>query len=413
MTTILTSVIVFLFVTILLVILLLVAKSKLSPSGEVSMIVNDEKEFEVSMGNTVLSTLQANGIYLSSACGGGGTCGQCKCQIVEGGGQILPTEVGFFTRRQMKDYWRLGCQAKVKEDVKIVVPEEVFGVKEWECEVISNDNVATYIKEFVVKLPEGESIDFKPGGYIQINIPKFNLKFKDIVVDPQYHDDWNTYHFWDMECNNKEETVRAYSMANYPAEGNIVMLNVRIVTAPLQKGSTHPVVGIPPGIGSSYIFGLKPGDKVTVSGPYGEFYILDTKREMLYIGGGAGMAPLRSHIMHLLKTLKTTDRSISYWYGARSSREIFYEEEFRKLEKEFPNFTFHIALSDPLPEDNWKGLTGYIHQVIHDEYLVKHDAPEDIEYYMCGPLPMANAVKPMLDSLGVPPDMLHFDDFGS
>ena len=413
MGTILTSVIVFLLVTILLVVLLLVAKSKLTPSGEVKVVVNEEKEFDVPVGGTVLSTLQANGIYLSSACGGGGSCGQCKCQVVEGGGQILPTEVGFFTRREIKDHWRLGCQAKVREDVKIVVPEEVFGVKEWECEVVSNNNVATFIKEFIVKLPEGEKLNFKPGAYIQINIPKFKLKFSDFDVEKKYHEDWDKFNLWDIEASNDEDTMRAYSMANYPAEGDIVMLNVRIATPPFLQGCAKPNPNILPGIGSSYIFNLKPGDKVTVSGPYGDFHILDTKREMLYIGGGAGMAPLRSHILHLLETLKTTDRRISYWYGARSKREIFYEEDFRKLEKKYPNFTLHIALSDPMPEDKWTGLTGFIHKVIHDEYLVKHEAPEDIEYYMCGPGPMANAVKGMIDSLGVPPDMLHFDDFGS
>ncbi len=413
MGTILTSVIVFLLVTILLVVLLLVAKSKLTPSGEVKVVVNEEKEFDVPVGGTVLSTLQANGIYLSSACGGGGSCGQCKCQVVEGGGQILPTEVGFFTRREIKDHWRLGCQAKVREDVKIVVPEEVFGVKEWECEVVSNNNVATFIKEFIVKLPEGEKLNFKPGAYIQINIPKFKLKFSDFDVEKKYHEDWDKFNLWEIEASNDEDTMRAYSMANYPAEGDIVMLNVRIATPPFLQGCAKPNPNILPGIGSSYIFNLKPGDKVTVSGPYGDFHILDTKREMLYIGGGAGMAPLRSHILHLLETLKTTDRRISYWYGARSKREIFYEEDFRKLEKKYPNFTLHIALSDPMPEDKWTGLTGFIHKVIHDEYLVKHEAPEDIEYYMCGPGPMANAVKGMIDSLGVPPDMLHFDDFGS
>ncbi len=411
-TTIIISVVVFLVVTLLLVALLLVAKNKLSPSGTVKITVNDEKEFDVHAGKTVLNTLQENGIYLSSACGGGGSCGQCRCQVVEGGGGILPTEVDFFSRREMKDHWRLGCQTKVKEDLKIVVPEEVFGVKEWECEVVSNDNVATYIKEFVVKLPEGETLNFKPGSYIQIYIPKFCVQFKDLDVDPQYHDDWKKYHLFEMVCTNEEETVRAYSMANHPAEGNIVMLNVRIATAPLQKGSTYPIPGIPPGIGSSYIFGLKPGDKVRVSGPYGDFHILDTKREMVYIGGGAGMAPLRSHLMHLFETLKTKDRKISYWYGARSKREVFYEEDFRKFEKEFPNFSFHLALSNPLPEDNWTGLTGYIHDVLEKEYLGSHEAPEDIEYYMCGPGPMAKSVQGMLYNLGVPDEMLHFDDFG-
>lgn len=412
MNTILISVLVFLLVILILVVFLLYAKSKLVSSSQVTVLVNDERELQVPAGSSLLNTLQSQGIFLSSACGGGGSCGQCRCQVPEGGGHILPTEIGFFSRKQIKENWRLGCQTKVKQDMKVHVPEEVFGVKEWECTVVSNDNVATYIKEFIVKLPEGEVLNFKPGSYIQIAIPKFCVQFKDMDIDPKYHEDWKTYHLWEMVCTNEEETVRAYSMANHPAEGNIVMLNVRIATAPLQKHSTYPIPGIKPGIGSSYIFGLKPGDKVKVSGPYGDFFIQETKREMVYIGGGAGMAPLRSHILHLLETLKTADRKISYWYGARSLKEVFYEEDFRKLEREFPNFIFHLALSNPLPEDNWTGLTGYIHNVLEKEYLGSHEAPEDIEYYMCGPGPMANAVKTMLDSLGVPMDMLHFDDFG-
>ncbi|MCD7937193.1 MAG: NADH:ubiquinone reductase (Na(+)-transporting) subunit F [Tannerellaceae bacterium] len=405
--------VVFLLITLILVFALLFAKAKLIPSGNVKILVNGEKEFETPMGSTVLNALQGQGIYLSSACGGSGSCGQCRCQIPEGGGNILPTEVGFFSRKQIKDNWRLGCQAKIKEDMKIQVPEEVFGVKEWECTVVSNHNVSTYIKEFTVKLPEGEKMDFKPGSYAQIRIPKFDIKFSDMIVEDRFKDEWNRFKVFDLTCKNDEDTIRAYSMANYPAEGNIITLNVRIATPPFDRAINGWKPGIKPGIASSYIFNLKPGDKVTMSGPYGDFHILDTKREMLYIGGGAGMAPLRAQVLHLFNTLKTTDRQISYWYGARSKNEIFYEEDFRAIEKEFPNFKFHIALSDPQPEDNWTGYVGFIHQVIHDNYLKDHEAPEDIEYYMCGPGPMANAVKGMLDSLGVPPEMLLFDDFGA
>lgn len=418
--TIIASVVVFLIITLLLVIVLLYAKSKLSPSGNAKIIVNDEKEIETPMGATLLNTLQANNIYLSSACGGGGTCGQCRCQIIEGGGEILPTEVGFFTRKQIKEHWRLSCQAKVKADLNIKVPEEVFGVKEWECEVVSNYNVASFIKEFKVKLPEGEHLNFKPGSYIQILVPKYEAPFSGFDIDGKesegdpgrFKEEWDKFKMWDLVGRNTEESVRAYSMANYPAEGDIVMLNIRIATPPFDRNA-GTWMNVPPGICSSYIFNLKPGDKVKVSGPYGDFHILDTKNEMLYIGGGAGMAPLRSHLLHLFHTLRTTDRKISYWYGARSKVEIFYEEDFRAIEREFPNFTFNIALSEPLPEDNWTGYVGFIHQVIYDNYLAHHDAPEDIEYYMCGPGPMANAVKGMLDNLGVPPEMLLFDDFGS
>jgi Na+-transporting NADH:ubiquinone oxidoreductase subunit F len=300
----------------------------------------------------------------------------------------------------------------VKNDVKIKMDESILGVKKWECEVVSNKNVATFIKEFVVKLPEGEHLNFISGGYIQIDIPKYDLKFTDFAIEEQFRGDWDKFKMWDLACTNEEETMRAYSMANYPAEGDIVMLNVRIATPPFDR-ATGGWMNVKPGIASSYIFNLKPGDKVMVSGPFGEFHpLLNTKREMLYIGGGAGMAPLRSHVLHLLNTLKISDRKITYWYGARSKKEIFYEEDFRKLEREFPNFTFNIALSEPQPEDNWTGMVGFIHQVIHDEYLSKHDAPEDVEYYMCGPGPMAKAVEKMLWDLGVPREMLMFDDFG-
>ena len=418
--TIITSIVAFLLLMLPLVIVLLAAKSKLMPSGNVNITVNDERQLSVSMGGTLLNTLQANGIFLSSACGGGGTCGQCRCQVLEGGGEILPTEVGFFNRKQILSHWRLGCQTKVKDDLKIQVPEEVFGVKEWECEVVSNYNVASFIKEFVVKLPEGENLNFKPGSYIQIHVPKYNVNFTDFNIEAQpgtgdagrFQLEWDKYKMWDLSCSNEEENVRAYSMANHPAEGNIVMLNIRIATPPFDRATNSWKAGVKPGLCSSFIFGLKPGDKVQVSGPYGDFHVLDTQREMLYIGGGAGMAPLRSQLLHLFKTLQTTDRKISYWYGARSRNEIFYEEDFRAIEKEFPNFSFHIALSEPQPEDNWTGYTGFIHQVIYDNYLKDHESPEDIEYYMCGPGPMAKAVEGMLDNLGVPSDMLMFDDFG-
>lgn len=412
-TTIWISVVVFLAMTLLLVVLLLVAKAKLVPSGNVKVVVNDEKVFETPMGGTVLGTLQSEGIFLSSACGGSGSCGQCRCQVEEGGGSILPTEVGFFSRKQIKDHWRLGCQTKVKEDMKIKVPEEVFGVKEWECEVVSNHNVASFIKEFTVKLPAGEAMNFKSGSYAQINIPKYDIKFSDMIIEDRFKAEWDKFKLWPLTCKNEEETIRAYSMANYPAEGNIITLNVRIATPPFDRNTGTWQAGIKPGIASTYIFNLKPGDKVKMSGPFGDFHILETKREMLYIGGGAGMAPLRSHLLHLFNTMKTTDRTVSYWYGARSKNEIFYEEDFRAIEKEFPNFKFNIALSDPRPEDNWTGYVGFIHQVINDNYLVNHEAPEDIEYYMCGPGPMSNAVKVMLDNLGVPREMLMFDDFGA
>ncbi|WP_394337197.1 NADH:ubiquinone reductase (Na(+)-transporting) subunit F [Dysgonomonas alginatilytica] len=412
MLTVISSVVAFLILTLLFVIAILYSKAKLLPSGNVSVLVNGEKEFKSPIGTSVLSALQSQQIYLSSACGGGGTCGECRCRVIEGGGEILPTEVGFFSRKQQKEHWRLGCQTKIKADMQVEIPAEVFGVKEWECEVVSNNNVASFIKEFVVRLPEGEHLDFKPGSYIQINIPKYKFSFTEFIIEDRFKSEWDKFKMWDLGIVNTEETMRAYSMANYPAEGDIVMLNIRIATPPFDRSIGGWKQGIKPGIGSSYIFGLKPGDKVSVSGPYGDFHILDTKNEMLYIGGGAGMAPLRSQLLHLFNTLKTTDRQISYWYGARSKNEIFYEEDFRQIEKEYPNFTFNIALSEPLPEDNWTGYIGFIHQVIYDNYLKDHDAPEDIEYYMCGPGPMANSVKKMLDDLGVPPEMLLFDDFG-
>lgn len=411
--TILAAVVIFLILTLLLVAILLFAKAKLTPSGELKIRINGEREVITSAGSTLLSSLAANKIFLPSACGGGGSCGMCRCQVEEGGGEILPTEVGFFTRKQIKDHYRLACQVKVKNDLEIKIPQSILGIKKWECEVVSNNNVASFIKEFVVRLPEEETLNFQPGSYIQIDVPKYDIKFADMDIDDKYRDEWDKFKMWGLVCKNDEETYRAYSMANHPAEGNIVMLNIRIATPPFDRNTGTWAAGIKPGICSSYIFSRKPGDKVTVSGPYGEFHILNTKREMLYIGGGAGMAPLRSHLLHLFKTLKTTDRKISYWYGARSRREIFYEEDFRAIERDFPNFSFHIALSDPQPEDNWTGYTGFIHQVIYDHYLKDHDAPEDIEYYMCGPGPMANAVKKMLWDLGVPREMLMYDDFGA
>ena len=406
------SAIVFLLITLILVVALLYAKAKLVPSGNVKVVVNDEKQFEAPIGGTVLCTLPSQGIFLSSACGGGGSCGQCRCQVEVGGGNILPTEVGFFSRKQIKDHWRLGCQTKVKEDMVIRVPEEVFGVKSWECEVVSNNNVASFIKEFVVKLPEGEKLNFKPGSYAQIVIPKFDIKYSDMDIDDRFKSEWDKFKLWPLTCKNEEETIRAYSMANYPAEGNIITLNVRIATPPFDRSTGTWKAGIKPGIASSYIFSLKPGDKVTMSGPYGDFHILETNNEMLYIGGGAGMAPLRAQLLHLFNTVKT-GRKVSYWYGARSKNEIFYEEDFRAIEKEFPNFKFHIGLSEPRPEDNWTGMVGFIHQVIYDNYLKDHEAPEDIEYYMCGPGPMSNAVKVMLDNLGVAKENILFDDFGA
>lgn len=405
------SIAVFLLIILSLVALLLYARKKLAPQGSVTVNINSEKDIEVMPGNSLLSALSSQNVFLPSACGGGGTCGMCKCQVVEGGGSILPTETGFFTRKEQQNNWRLGCQIKVRNDLKVIVPEEVLGIKKWECEVVSNNNVATFIKEFKVKLPEGEQLNFKSGGYIQIDVPKIEVDFsKDIEVDPQFRDEWDKFNLWGLKMKNTEETYRAYSMANHPAEGNIVMLNIRIATPPWDR-ERNTFMNINPGICSSFIFSRKPGDKVMISGPYGEFHIKNTQREMMYIGGGAGMAPLRSHIFHLFHTLKS-DRKVTYWYGARSKREIFYEDEFRAIEKKFPNFKFNIALSEPKAEDNWKGYTGFIHQVLYDEYLSKHDEPEDIEYYLCGPPVMNDAVQKTLYNLGVPTEMIAFDDFG-
>ncbi|MDO9341212.1 MAG: NADH:ubiquinone reductase (Na(+)-transporting) subunit F [Bacteroidales bacterium] len=407
--TILYSIIVFLLVILLLVGILLFARDKLAPKGLVNLLIND-RDIVVSPGSNLLSTLSGNGIFLPSACGGGGTCGMCKCQITEGGGSILPTETGFFTRKEQHNHWRLGCQVKIREDLTIKVPEAVMGIKKWECEVVSNKNVATFIKEFVVKLPDGESFNFEPGGYIQIDVPKYETSFKDFLIEDQFRSDWDQYKMWDLKIKNNEETFRAYSMANYPAEKDLIKLNIRIATPPWDNVKKQ-FMNVPPGLCSTYVFSRKPGDKVVISGPYGEFHIKNTSSEMLYIGGGAGMAPLRSHIFHLFNTLKT-GRKVSYWYGARSLREVFYEDEFRAIEKKFPNFTFNLALSEPLPEDNWTGYTGFIHKVLLDNYLCKHEEPEDIEYYFCGPPQMNSAVLKMLDSLGVPKENIAFDDFG-
>ena len=403
------SVIVFGSITLCLVLLLNLAEKKLLPQGNVSILINDEPDNAISVGTggTLLGALSGQKVFLPSACGGGGTCAMCKCQIFEGGGDILPTETSHISRPEAKDNWRLACQVKVKENMKIHVPDEIFSIQKWEATVESNNNVATFIKELVLNLPEGENLNFQAGGYIQIDIPEYqNLAFNNFDIEKEYHPDWDQYKIWDLVANNDEPVFRAYSMANHPAEGNRVMLNVRIATPPPPLWNEAP-----PGLASSYIFNLKPGDKVTVSGPFGEFFIKDTEREMVYIGGGAGMAPMRSHLFHLFQTLKT-GRKVSFWYGARSVREMFYDEHFKNIEKKFPNFTYNVALSEPMEEDNWSGHTGFIHQVLHDEYLMNHDDPTEIEYYMCGPPPMINACDNMLDSLGVEKEMIAYDSFG-
>ncbi len=428
-TAILTSIAVFFVVILLLVSLLLTAKAKLAPSGPVKLDINGS-EVEVESGSTLLSTLSNQKIFLPSACGGGGTCGMCKCQINEGGGEILPTETGFFTRKEIAEDWRLGCQVKVKNDMKVKVPEEIFGIKKWECEVVSNYNVASFIKEFVVKLPDGERMDFEAGGYIQIDVPEIDVDFKNMDIAPHPDDpagadkfkaEWDKFGLWDLKMKNDEPQFRAYSMANHPAEGNIIMLNIRIATPPWDRAK-NGWMDVNPGVCSSYVFDLKPGDKCTISGPYGEFFIKDTDKEMVYVGGGAGMAPLRAHIFHLFHTLKT-GRKVSYWYGGRSKRELFYIEHFRRIEKEFPNFRFHVVLSEPMEEDNWKvskdiedregdGFLGFVHQAFIDQYLSTHPEPEEIEFYFCGPPMMNAAVLKMCDDWGVPPEHVSFDDFG-
>ncbi|AHW61365.1 Na+-transporting NADH:ubiquinone oxidoreductase subunit F [Draconibacterium orientale] len=415
-TVIITSVVFFLSVIILLVALLLFAKKKLTPSGTVKVSINEgDLEIETEPGNTLLSTLGNNKILLPSACGGGGTCAMCRCQVVEGGGSILPTETGYFTRKEQNDNWRLACQVKVKEDMQIKIPQEVLGVKKWECEVVSNHNVATFIKEFVVKLPEGETLDFKSGGYIQIDVPKIDVDFKDMDIEEEYREEWEKFGMFDLVMKNPEPTFRAYSMANHPAEGNIVMLNIRIATPPWDRAN-NGFKKVNPGICSSYIFNLKPGDKVTVSGPYGEFFLKDNDSEMMFVGGGAGMAPMRSHLFHLFHTIKESKKKVTFWYGARSWKEVFYYDQFRDIEKNFPNFEFHLALDREDPEADKLGIeykTGFVHQVIHDNYLSQHEEPEEIDFYMCGPPMMNDAVQKMLYDLGVPDENVLFDDFGS
>jgi Na+-transporting NADH:ubiquinone oxidoreductase subunit F len=400
-------------VVLVLVGIILVARSKLVATGDVRILINDDEDRSLTIpaGGKLLNVLADNEIYVSSACGGGGTCAQCRVKVHDGGGEILATELEHVTRREARDGDRLSCQVTVKQDMKIEVPAEVFSVRRWECEVVSNENVATFIKELVLKLPEGEILDFESGGFIQIEVPPFECSFREFEVDERFHEDWDRFNVWNLRTVNQDPVFRAYSMANHPAEGNMMMLNIRIATPPVDR-ATGTWQKVNPGLVSSYTFKLKPGDKVTISGPYGEFYIQDTDREMVYIGGGAGMAPLRSHIFHLFHTLQTK-RKVSYWYGARSSKELFYEEHFLDIERNFPNFTWHVAMSEPLPEDNWTGHTGFIHQVVLEEYLSKHPAPEDVEYYLCGPPMMLQAVLRMLDDLGVEEEMIRFDDFGS
>ena len=397
-------------VVVILVGVILAARSRLVAAGDVDILINDERTISVPAGGKLLNVLADNEIYVSSACGGGGTCAQCRVKVHDGGGAILATELEHITRREAKENERLSCQVAVKQDMKIEVPAEVFSVRRWECEVVSNEGVATFIKELVLKLPEGETLDFESGGFIQIEVPPFECSFRDFDVEEHFHEDWDNFKVWDLRTVNHDQVFRAYSMANHPAEGNIVMLNIRIATPPFDR-ATGGWMKVNPGIVSSYTFNLKPGDKAIISGPYGEFYIQETEREMCYIGGGAGMAPLRSHVFHLFHTLGT-GRKVSYWYGARSSKELFYEEHFNDIEKRFDNFSFHVAMSEPLPEDNWTGPTGFIHQVVLDNYLSEHPAPEDIEYYLCGPPMMLQAVMRMLDDLGVEEEMIRFDDFG-
>ena len=410
----------FFVLALLLVVILLVAKKYLVPSGNVRITINDKKSVEVPTGSSLLSTLANDKIFLPSACGGGGSCGQCRVRIVEGGSEALPTEKVHFSRKELNNDWHLGCQVKVKNDMKILVPESVLGVKEWECEVISNKNVATFIKEFIVALPPGEHMDFIPGSYAQIKIPKYSMDYnKDIdkeLIGKEYLPAWEKFGLFGLKCKNDEDTIRAYSMANYPAEGDRIMLTVRIATPPFKPKPQVGFQDVMPGIASSYIFTLKPGDKVLMSGPYGDFHPnFDSKKEIIWVGGGAGMAPLRSQIMHMTKTLHTTDRKMSYFYGARALNEVFYLNDFLELQKEFPNFSFHLALDRPDPAADAAGVeykAGFVHQVMYDTYLKDHDAPEDIEYYMCGPGPMSKAVVAMLDSLGVDEESIRYDNFG-
>ncbi|HEY1046383.1 MAG TPA: NADH:ubiquinone reductase (Na(+)-transporting) subunit F [Bacteroidia bacterium] len=430
-TTLVLTGVIFSGVILLLVIMLQVSSRYLVQQGDVEILINNEKTIKVAAGGTLLSTLANEKIFLPSACGGGGTCAMCKCVVVEGGGDILPTETGHINRKAQKEGVRLGCQVKVKNNLKIEIPEEIFGIKKWECEVISNYNVASFIKEFVVKLPEGESLHFEAGGYIQIDVPECEVDYKNIDIKPlpgdpagddKFRGDWDKFKLWDLKMKNTEPIFRAYSMANHPAEGNIIKLNIRIATPPWDRAK-NGWMDVNPGICSSFIFDRKPGDKVFISGPYGEFFIKPTKAEMVYIGGGAGMAPLRSHLFHLFHTLKTTDRKVTFWYGGRSKRELFYIDEFKAIEKQFPNFKFFVVLSEPVPEDNWvnkkdindsngDGFTGFVHNAVINEYLSKHASPEDIEFYFCGPPMMNAAVVKMCDDWGVPKENVAFDDFG-
>lgn len=410
----------FLTVTLLLVVVLLVAKHYLVHSGKVDIEINGDRHVEAESGKSLLSTMADSNVFLPSACGGKGSCGQCRVQVFDGGGDVLPTEAVHFSRKEMKDSWRLACQVKVKQDMKIGVPASVLDIKEWECEVISNRNVATFIKEFIVALPPGEHMDFIPGSYAQIKIPPYEMDYdRDIdksLIGEEYLPSWEKFGLFTLKCRNAETTVRAYSMANYPAEGNRIMLTVRIATPPFKPKPEVGFQDVMPGIASSYIFTLKPGDKVRMSGPYGDFHpIFDSGKEMMWIGGGAGMAPLRAQIMHMTRTLHTTDRVMNFFYGARALNEVFYLDDFLQLEKDFPNFHFHLALDRPDPAADAAGVSytpGFVHQVIYDTYLKDHDNPEDIEYYMCGPGPMSAAVNKMLDSLGVEPENIHYDNFG-
>ena len=419
-TTILTSLIVFLIVILLLVALLLIIRAKLMPSGDVKITINDKQELTVPTGGSLITTLSEHKIYLPSACGGKGSCGQCKCRVLEGGGEILPTEIPHFSRKEILDHWRLGCQVKVKQDMKIGIPESILGIKEYECTVISNKNVATFIKEFKVQLPAGAHMDFLPGSYAQIKIPAFTMDYdKDIdksLIGDEYLPAWEKFGMFKLKCVNTEPTIRAYSMANYPAEGDVFMLTVRIATPPF-KADRSGFMNVNPGIASSYIFTLKPGDKVVMSGPYGDFHPhFETKNEMIWVGGGAGMAPLRAQIMHMTKTLHTTDRQLHYFYGARALNEVFYLDDFMSIEKEFPNFHFHLALDRPDPAADAAGVpytAGFVHQVMYNTYLNNHPEPEEIEFYLCGPGPMTNADTGMLDELGVPAENIMFDNFGA
>jgi len=430
--TIVWALLVFCGVILLLSMMLIYARKQLMPQGDVKIVVNGDTEnpMIVQPGSTLLTALSEKSIFLPSACGGGGTCAMCECHVHEGGGDVLPTEMNHLSRKEAAEGKRLACQVKVRQDMEISIPEEIFGIKKWECEVISNYNVATFIKEFIVKLPEGENLDFEAGGYIQVDVPPIVVDYKDfdITAHPKYHDspdkfqeDWDKFNMWDLKMVNEEEVFRAYSMSNHPAEGNIVSLTIRIATPPFDKAKGG-WMDVNPGICSSYVFSRKPGDKVTISGPYGEFFIKPTQAEMLYVGGGAGMAPMRSHLYHLFHTLKT-GRKVTFFYGGRTKKELFYVEEFREIEKKFPNFKFAVALDNPLPEDNWElkenlddpngdGFKGFVHQVVIDEFLSKHEAPEELELYFCGPPMMNQSVLKMADEWGIPEENVAFDDFG-